>query len=304
MRIKTRRTAAVVIFTVLIALLSVLLLLPNGTATASAATTPLYSVQFSYTAYRGVYADSASIVQAEGTNVYETESFECGKASVETVVSFQIYGSTNSGTGKLPGGGYIGSNTVNLKVNGGFGTQKFEVKNSSGRVVGSATSGQCKMTSLADGLYSVSYEAYREWKVSSPIRDHPRAAKVVCSFQFRVDATKPALSGASTSTTGKYINKAFTVTSTDSGSGVDRIYWMAPGAGSYSYTSSSSKTISASSTNGLEKLRALKRIVEKKPFLTAMDEALFDEIVDKIRVGQDGSLTFALKCELKLRVKR
>ena len=26
--------------------------------------------------------------------------------------------------------------------------------------------------------------------------------------------------------------------------------------------------------------------------------------VDKIRVGQDGSLTFALKCELKLRVKR
>lgn len=48
----------------------------------------------------------------------------------------------------------------------------------------------------------------------------------------------------------------------------------------------------------LEKLRALKRIVEKKPFLTAMDEALFDEIVDKIRVGQDGSLTFALKCEL------
>ena len=81
--------------------------------------------------------------QAEGTNVYETESFECGKASVETVVSFQIYGSMNSGTGKLSGGGYIGSNTVNLKVNGGFGTQKFEVKNSSGRVVGSATSGQC-----------------------------------------------------------------------------------------------------------------------------------------------------------------
>ena len=96
MRIKIRRTAAVVIFVVLLALLSALLLLPNGAATASAATTPLYSVQFSYTAYRGVYADSASIVQAEGTNVYETESFECGKASVETVVSFQIYGSMNS----------------------------------------------------------------------------------------------------------------------------------------------------------------------------------------------------------------
>ena len=54
----------------------------------------------------------------------------------------------------------------------------------------------------------------------------------------------------------------------------------------------------------LEKLRALKRVVEKKPFLTEMDEALFDEIVDRICVGQDGALTFVLKCELKLRVKR
>ena len=42
----------------------------------------------------------------------------------------------------------------------------------------------------------------------------------------------------------------------------------------------------------------------EKPFLTEMDEALFDEIVDKICVGQDGSLIFVLKCELKLRVKR
>lgn len=260
MRGKTKRVTAVIIFAVLLALLSALLLLPNGAATASAATTPLYSVQFSYTAYKGSSAESASTVQAEGTNVYETDPFECNKASATTVVSFQIYGSANSGTGRLSNGGYIGSNTVNLKVNGGFGTQKFEVKNSSGRVVGSATSGQCKMTSLADGLYSVSYEAYREWKVSSPIRDHPRAAKVVCSFQFRVDATKPALSGASTSTTGKYINKAFTVTSTDSGSGVDRIYWMAPGAGSYSYTSSSSKTISASSTNGLYRFYAVDEV--------------------------------------------
>ena len=162
MRVKTRRTAAVIIFTVLIALLFALLLLPNGAATASAATTPLYSVQFSYTAYKGVYADRAETVQAEGTNVYETDPFECNKASATTVVSFQIYGSANSGTGRLSNGGYIGSNTVNLKVNGGFGTQKFEVKNSSGRVVGSATSGQCKMTSLADGLYSVSYEAYMQ----------------------------------------------------------------------------------------------------------------------------------------------
>ena len=50
------------------------------------------------------------------------------------------------------------------------------------------------------------------------------------------------------------------MTSTDSGSGVDRIYWMAPGAGSYSYTSSLSKTISASSTNGLYRFYAVDEV--------------------------------------------
>lgn len=54
----------------------------------------------------------------------------------------------------------------------------------------------------------------------------------------------------------------------------------------------------------LQELRAVKRAVDRNPFLTEMNEVLFDEIVDKISVGQDGLLTFVMKGELKLRVKR
>ena len=51
MRSKTNRVTTLTIFAVLLALLSALLLLPNGAATANAATTPKYAVSFDYTCY-------------------------------------------------------------------------------------------------------------------------------------------------------------------------------------------------------------------------------------------------------------
>ena len=54
----------------------------------------------------------------------------------------------------------------------------------------------------------------------------------------------------------------------------------------------------------LEGLRALKRVLDKHDFLVEMNEDLFNEIVDRIYIEQDGSLIFVLKCELKLKVER
>lgn len=54
----------------------------------------------------------------------------------------------------------------------------------------------------------------------------------------------------------------------------------------------------------LERLRALKRVLDNHEFLVEMDESLFNEIVDRIYVEQDGALVFVLKCELKLRIER
>lgn len=54
----------------------------------------------------------------------------------------------------------------------------------------------------------------------------------------------------------------------------------------------------------LEKLKALKRVLERYNFIAEMDERLFDEIVEKVYVEQNGDLIFVLKCELKLKVER
>ena len=251
----TKRKGGIVaiVLAVLAIIISLLCLGFSQTAVqASAATTSLYNIRFNYTATKGTFISTATTEQASGTNVLETDEIQCGKiVSSKRKVQFQIYGSSYSGTGNLSNGGYIGSDTINITNTGTFSEHTYEVKNSSGVVIKTVTTKSFSLSGLSDGLYSVSYTGGTEWKEETAIRDHPRAVKIVADFQFRVDTTKPTMSGASTSTTGKYINAAFTVSGKDLGSGIDKIYWLQPGAGSYLSTNSSSKTISASSTNGL-----------------------------------------------------
>ena len=253
MRIKSKGRIAAIL-AVLIAVMVALLCFGFGRTAlqASAAETNLYNIRFDYTAYRGIYISTATVVQASGTNVLESEEIQSTKnANNKLKLAFQIYGTSYSSPANLSNGGYIGSNTVNIATNSTFSKHTFEIKNSSGTVITSSATKSVYASSLADGLYTVSYSGGTEWKEETLIRDHPRAVKVEATFQFRVDTTKPTMSGASTSTTGKYTNQSFTVTANDSGSGIANIYWMSPTAGSYSSTSSSSKTITAASANGL-----------------------------------------------------
>lgn len=66
---------------------------------------------------------------------------------------------------------------------------------------------------------------------------------------FSVDRTPPTISGASTSPTGKYTNQNFTVTAYDP-EGISKLYFKSPTSSSFSFTTSSSKTISKGSVNG------------------------------------------------------
>ena len=239
----------------------------HTTVQASAATTSLYNIRFNYTATKGTFISTATTEQASGTNVLETDEIQCGKIiTSKRKVQFQIYGSSYSGTGNLSNGGYIGSSTINITNTGTFSEHTYEVKNSSGAVIKTASTKSFSLSGLSDGLYSVSYLGGTEWKDSNNIRDFPRAVKIVADFQFRVDTTKPTMSGASTSTTGKYVNSTFTVRGNDSGSGVDKIYWLQPGAGSYSSTSSSSKTTDCwSNKSCLYSNRYARKRTKRKP---------------------------------------
>lgn len=54
----------------------------------------------------------------------------------------------------------------------------------------------------------------------------------------------------------------------------------------------------------LEKMKVLKRLIEQHDFLSEFDETVFNEIVDKIFIEQNGEMVFLLKCELKLKIDR
>ena len=142
MRIKTRRTAAVVIFTVLIALLSVLLLLPNGTATANAATTPKYAGSFDYTCY--YQYNTSKKVDSSGTGT--TSATVKDSKGKSTTLTISMYGSSSSGTGTLANGGTIKSDTVNIVITSGYQWHDLSVTNSSGQEVGKTSTTTLKIT--------------------------------------------------------------------------------------------------------------------------------------------------------------
>ena len=116
MRSKTKRVTALTIFAVFLALLSALLLLPNGAATASAATTPKYTVSFDYTCY--YQYNTSKKVDSSGTGTTSaTVKDSKGKSTTLTVA---MYGSSSSGTGTLANGGTIKSDTVNIVISSGY----------------------------------------------------------------------------------------------------------------------------------------------------------------------------------------
>ncbi len=260
MKVKTKGLTLSVLIIFFIGMLGLLFGLFGGGGrnfTAYAAnSTDLYNIYFDYNYYRGTYENNCKNLVESESHVLISKELTCFDSRNKYPVSFQIYGEYyNSTTSTLESGGYIGSDMVTIKANSKFDRDKFEIKNSNGEVVQTGGS-TCKATNLADGLYSVTFTGVSEWKEETNIRDHPRAVKIVCTFQFRVDESAPTISGASVSTTGKYTNSAFTVSASDSGCGVSRVYYQSPNSSVYSSVASSSVRISNGSVNGLYKFYA------------------------------------------------
>ena len=79
--------------TVLLALLCVLLLLPNGAAKASAATTPNYTVSFNYTCY--YQYNTSKTVDSSGTGTTSATVKDSKGKSITLTIT--MYGSSSSG---------------------------------------------------------------------------------------------------------------------------------------------------------------------------------------------------------------
>lgn len=279
MRVKRKLFLTGAIMILMISLFALIVLITKTPVTASAATTPKYTVHFSYNAYyksntttttTGLAADTTSARIRIGQSTYSTYSIE-------------LWGSGYSGTGDLPIGGAVNSSTVSVKLNSTSGSPTITIKDSSGTTVGSGKD-TVTMSGLADDTYEGTFSDSGGWLVNNRQYDQ---AGFSASFSFKVDTVAPTISGASMSTTGKYTNSAFTVTASDSSSGIEAIYWRDSVSTTYSSVSGSSKTVSAGSTNGLYRFYA----VDKAGNTSATYYVYYDNIAPVGKVTTDSGAT-------------
>ena len=215
-------------------------LFANGTtAYAAAMTTPKYAIPISYSTWYS--SNGGKSITGGGTAL--SFSARIGQFNSSTY-SVSLYGSGASGTATWDG--YIRSSTVTIVLSSSSGTPTVSVVNSAGKGVGSGTK-TITLKGLADGTYTASFGASGGWLVNARQYD---SAGFNASFTFTVDQSAPTVSGASTSSTGKYTNSSTYVSASDSGSGVSALYVKSPNSSSYSSVGTST-TIASTATNGL-----------------------------------------------------
>lgn len=209
------------------------------TAYAAAVTTPKYAIPITYSTW---YSSNGG-KSTTGSGTSTSFSARIGQFTSSTY-SVSLYGSGSSGTATWDG--CIKSSTVTIVLTSSSGTPTVSVTDSSGKGVGSGTK-TITLTGLADGKYTASFSASGGWLVNARQYD---SAGFNAYFTFTVDSNAPTISGAATSSTGKYTNSSTYVSASDSVSGVSALYVKAPNSSSYSNVGTST-TISNTATNGL-----------------------------------------------------
>ena len=209
------------------------------TAYAAAVTTPKYAIPITYSTW---YSSNGG-KSTTGSGTSTSFSARIGQFTNSTY-SVSLYGSGSSGTATWDG--CIKSSTVTIVLTSSSGTPTVSVTDSSGKGVGSGTK-TITLTGLADGKYTASFSASGGWLVNARQYD---SAGFNAYFTFTVDSNAPTISGAATSSTGKYTNSSTYVSASDFVSGVSALYVKAPNSSSYSNVGTST-TISNTATNGL-----------------------------------------------------
>ena len=187
----------------------------------SAATTPNYTVAFSYENYYKVNLQ-ASLV---GSSVNTTKASVMYGQGGTTTLSISMYGSGKSGTSTFYSGDYIMSDVVNINVSSSHDSTNIFITDSSGNSVASSGTNTITASGLSDGAYYVEVSCQSPgW---SPNAREYRCYYTECEFSFVVDTNPPTITGATTSKTN-YKNSSFTVSASDIASGVKNLYIKNP----------------------------------------------------------------------------
>lgn len=214
----------------------------GGSVNASAATMTnvsyKYQLNVSGTAIDSVYLYSNSYA-ANSTVVSNGDIFGFSPSHLEVRIEAKI--------GSVRYFSYYGISSVSLSGNKSYSDTTEHSNNSS--VVSSV---EYTLPTLSSGYYTLTINYFTQNRQSGNNSKVEGSVK----FSFYVDKTAPTVTGASSSSTGKYTNKAFTVSASDSLSGGVTLYMSEPNSGSYNTVGGSSKTVQLGSTNGLYRFQA------------------------------------------------
>lgn len=205
---------------------------------AYAASTQTYTLTFSGTFENWTYGYKGS-KPIENETIY-TIMKDPGAGTLD--ISLYVSGYTSKSGGTLSNDGYIDFSGV--KISCSVPTFTISLYNTSGKLL-AQKQGEIS-TTLSDGKYKVALQhrvdsgsGYTKWGYDLQIESY-----------FNVDTQAPVLTGASISTDGKYTNDTFTVTTSDTGSGVNVMYMRSPNETRWVYVGNTSKTVYKGAENG------------------------------------------------------
>lgn len=228
--------------------------------TASAATTNYYTMPFDYSGSFYAYGMN----QASSVSDTNVTSYTFGNYTTR-VIAIKLYGTSHTTAATATKGQYFNFNTINIVADVATSTGGTYslitacrlTSNTTGALVVHNTALANKTLStalysgtLADGSYTLSVT----WSAKDYMASYPnqtqRTIDMTLTTSFKIDTKAPTLSGTASTTTGKYTNEAFTVSATDTGSGLKAIYMKAPNSSMFTNVGTS-KTISKGSENGV-----------------------------------------------------
>lgn len=259
MRVKTKSILTVSLLTVFIGLLALLIVIvPKGATTASAATKNdfivLFDYELSYHA-RSNYGDN-DYVASTGKDMASADVKYLAQNS--TNYSITLYGNVVSTSGILQKGGLVTSDSVTIEMASKYETGNIYVRDKYNQVVASASGKKITVNGLSEGTYKVSL--MHTYSNSSTYVN--AWYSMVATFEFKYDNSAPIITGASTSKTEVNTNTAFTVTASDTGSEVDSLFMQDPNSSIYKSVGKT-VTIPKGSVNGQYKFYAIDKAKNK-----------------------------------------
>lgn len=240
MSTKKFRLIGLLFFSAILLICSACIAVFSSVQTAEAATPPRYTMTMNGTQSGSTWGGGYTTDVIDQTKV----TIKTGINGTTADVSLYLNGGTYSGSAILPNNGYI-TDFDYVHITSSYSNATLTLYNSSGKELVSGK--ETIACACGQGSYRVNLKisisggaGYTQWSSGVDVDSY-----------FFVDTFIPTISGASTSSTGKYTNSSFTVSASDTGSGFSTLYMRAPGSSTFTSSSSSSRTVSSGSANGL-----------------------------------------------------